>query len=188
MESKKPTFFGLNVDSNRTPFILVFAIFGLWLACWILVSLFVNDWSERGQFGDMFGAVNALFSGLAFGGIIYTILLQREELNAQRKELELTRLEFKEQNETLRLQRFENVYFNLLTIHYQLVENLTHKELRGRIVLMNTINQWNDSLGTKRILEYKAEHYEEYLRDYQAFIFGHQYYLSHYVQSIKSLY
>ena len=37
------------------------------------------DWQTRGQFGDVFGVVNALFSGLAFAGIVYTILTQREE-------------------------------------------------------------------------------------------------------------
>jgi hypothetical protein len=43
----------------------------------------------RGQFGDIFGGVNALFTGLAFAGIIYTILLQRHELEVQRTELRL---------------------------------------------------------------------------------------------------
>ena len=34
--------------------------------------LFTTSWDkdERGTFGDMFGAVNALFSGLAFAGLI----------------------------------------------------------------------------------------------------------------------
>lgn len=51
------------------------------------------DWQSRGQFGDLFGAVNATFSGLAFAGLIYAILLQREDLALQRTELELTRQE-----------------------------------------------------------------------------------------------
>lgn len=41
-----------------------------------------------GQFGDQFGAVNALFSGLAFAGLIITILQQRKGWYYQRKELE----------------------------------------------------------------------------------------------------
>jgi uncharacterized protein (DUF3084 family) len=41
----------------------------------------------------MFGATNALFSALAFAGVLYTIHLQREELGLQRQELEQTRLE-----------------------------------------------------------------------------------------------
>jgi hypothetical protein len=45
----------------------------------------------RGTFGDMFGAVNALFSGLAFACIFYSLLQQREDLRLQREELEETR-------------------------------------------------------------------------------------------------
>jgi hypothetical protein len=52
-----------------------------------------KDWPSRGTFGDMFGVVTALFSGLALGGVIYAILLQAEELSLQRAELELTRRE-----------------------------------------------------------------------------------------------
>lgn len=59
------------------------------------VYALLPDWPSRGQFGDVFGAVNALFSGLAFTGLIYTVFLQREELSLQRKELELTRQELK---------------------------------------------------------------------------------------------
>jgi hypothetical protein len=51
------------------------------------------DWQTRGQFGDLFGAVNATFSGLAFAGLIYAILLQRNDLALQRVELQLTREE-----------------------------------------------------------------------------------------------
>lgn len=52
-------------------------------------------WAQRGQFGDMFGAINALFSGLALGGVIYAIFLQREELHLQRRELASTRDELR---------------------------------------------------------------------------------------------
>lgn len=47
------------------------------------------------RFQDYFAAITALFSGLAFLGIVCAILLQREELSLQRKELELTRKELK---------------------------------------------------------------------------------------------
>ena len=58
-----------------------------WFACyWLLV-----DSETRGTFGDMFGTINALFSGLAFAGVIYTILLQTQELKYQREDNEMTR-------------------------------------------------------------------------------------------------
>lgn len=94
-------------------------IIGLWLANWLL--LFFGDEASRGTTGDMFGVVNALFSGFAFLGIIYTILLQREELKLQRKELRDTRKEFEIQNETLKIQRFENTLFNMLSFLNELV-------------------------------------------------------------------
>jgi hypothetical protein len=59
----------------------------------VAVYFSLPDWPTRGQFGDLFGAVNATFSGLAFAGLIYAILLQREDLQLQRTELELTRQE-----------------------------------------------------------------------------------------------
>jgi hypothetical protein len=54
---------------------------------------FGPEMASRGQFGDIFGGVNALFTGLAFAGLIYTILLQRRELELQRDERRLTREE-----------------------------------------------------------------------------------------------
>lgn len=53
-------------------------IIGLWVLSWILITYNVAEWSNRGTFGDMFGAVNSLFSGLALIGITYSIYLQIE--------------------------------------------------------------------------------------------------------------
>ncbi|HGS4675811.1 MULTISPECIES: hypothetical protein [Vibrio] len=64
----------------------------------LVIILFSNYWflldkDPIGQsaFGSMFGASSALFSGLAFLGLIYTIFLQMKELSLQRDELKLTR-------------------------------------------------------------------------------------------------
>jgi len=54
---------------------------------WLVDS---KDTVNRGTFGDMFGAVNALFSGLAFATLIYTTFLQRWELRETRRELART--------------------------------------------------------------------------------------------------
>lgn len=47
---------------------------------------FCFEVSDVGAFGDSFGAVNALFSGLALSGLVFTIILQQRELSAQRDE------------------------------------------------------------------------------------------------------
>lgn len=69
----------------------VLLVIGLWLFAYF--SLRGREATDRGTFGDMFGAVNALFSGLAFAGIIITIFLQSNELSLQRQELKETREE-----------------------------------------------------------------------------------------------
>lgn len=69
-----------------------------WAALGIAIYYGLPDWPSRGQFGDVFGAVNALFSGLAFAGVVYAIVLQRRELALQREEMELSRKEPAAQN------------------------------------------------------------------------------------------
>lgn len=68
-------------------------VFVTWAVSGLLIWQFVEK-DSRGTFGDMFGAINALFSGLALFGIIISILIQQNELNLQRKELKYTRKEF----------------------------------------------------------------------------------------------
>jgi hypothetical protein len=72
---------------------------GIAIAVWIATPFLVK-WQypligERGQFGDLFGSINALFSGLAFVGVIVAILLQKQELGLQRRELRDSRVEMK---------------------------------------------------------------------------------------------
>ncbi|MDE1206566.1 hypothetical protein [Tenacibaculum larymnensis] len=76
---------------------VVFGVLSV-LLIWFFSAIIIDsiyDSSDRGTFGDMFGAVNALFSGLALFGIIVSILIQQKELNLQRLELSDTRKEFK---------------------------------------------------------------------------------------------
>lgn len=72
---------------------LIIGVFIFWAISANLIFVFLDNWSERGSFGDLFGAVNSLFSGLAFAALIYTIVLQREEIKENRKEILLNRKE-----------------------------------------------------------------------------------------------
>lgn len=127
----------LHKDSNNKdrPFLwtsigVTVLIIGLWfLTYFLLINKTPN---ERGTIGDMFGSINALFSGLALAGIILTILLQRRELKLQREELRDTRKEFETQNETLKLQRFENTFFNLLNLHHQIVNAIDYRFYKSK--------------------------------------------------------
>jgi hypothetical protein len=103
----------------------------IWAASWFFTMKYFGDWQDRANFGDMFGAVNSLFAGLAFAGIIITVYMQSKELALQRDELKLTRDELRgqkeqliTQNETLRRQRFENTFFQLLRNHQDIVNGI----------------------------------------------------------------
>lgn len=61
----------------------------------LVIFTTINQPEERGTFGDMFGAINALFTGFAFAGVIVTILMQQKELKLQREEMKLQREEMK---------------------------------------------------------------------------------------------
>ena len=160
------------------------------VSLWIFTLCTVKDmgYTERGTFGDMFGGLNALFSGLAFAGIILTILLQRNELKLQREELKDTRAEFKTQNETLKIQRFEHTFFNLLDQHHQIVNSIdfryykkkeiyqtgyiTKNEvhgidkeiviIHGRDVFRHRYKKFNDELSKN-----SSDYVNVYLRNYE---------------------
>jgi hypothetical protein len=52
----------------------------LWLGYLVVLLIATNDFARPGQFGDSFGALNALFSGLAMVGVVTAIILQSFEL------------------------------------------------------------------------------------------------------------
>lgn len=63
-------------------------VFGIWSASALGLYLFASDFSKSGTFGDSFGVLNTLFSGLAFAGIIVSIKMQNDEMREQRKEIQ----------------------------------------------------------------------------------------------------
>jgi len=94
--------------------------------------------SSSGVFGDSFGVLTSLFSGLAFAGLIITIVMQRDELALQRQELNLTREELsgqkeemRAQNKTLKVQRFENTFFKMLEFLESCRHDVFYQEFQG---------------------------------------------------------
>ncbi|MEQ8713163.1 MAG: hypothetical protein RIC80_09095 [Cyclobacteriaceae bacterium] len=95
-----------------------------WLGVSAVVYFLFQDGKalSPGNAGDMFGAVNALFSALAFAFLIYTALMQREELKLQREELRETRKE---------LARSAEAHQELVKISSQSLEIGKKQYLRG---------------------------------------------------------
>lgn len=108
---------------------------------------------KAGVFGDSFGVLTSLFSGLAFAGIVLTILLQREELQLQRKELSLTREELKltreelqKQHITIKHQNFENTFFQMLRLHNDIVNAIDLRD--SSMATRNVISTGRDCFVT----------------------------------------
>jgi len=98
--------------------------------------------SRRALFGDSFGAVNALVSALAFAGMIVAFVLQRYELRLQRKELKDSRdemerqtMQFEFQNENIRIQRFENLFYNMLNLQQEIVDGLKYNYVDKEVIV-----------------------------------------------------
>jgi len=86
---------------------LVGVVLVLWASAPLLVAHLYNAMHERGQFGDLFGSINSLFSGLAFAGLFYTIYLQSRQLQVAQTELGLQRQELRLQREEMAASRDE---------------------------------------------------------------------------------
>lgn len=59
--------------------------------------------TRTGQFGDSAGAINALFSALAFFGVLWTLIIQRQDS---------------------KIARFENTFFQMLSLQQEIVKDL----------------------------------------------------------------
>lgn len=99
---------------------------------WFLVSINLLVETQFGNVGDRFQILNTLFAGLAFGVLIYTILLQQKELELQRTQLELNRKETERSANALEQQAQSLHYSKLVaftsSLPYLLV-GIAHKSL-----------------------------------------------------------
>jgi hypothetical protein len=160
---------------------------------WWLPATYGGTGSEQGIFGDRFGAINALFSGLAFAGLIVAIVLQRRELELQRRELRETRAEFRQQRQqmeaqtlSLRRQTFENTFFQLLRAHNDIVNAIDLRDYRAGAIVKTVgrdcfrifyarLKKAHAELaveGGRGLAELIAAAYDEFFRKHQADV-GH---------------
>lgn len=114
---------------------------GLWLSYFYVAAKGGAEaegdiFNARGLFGDSWGGVNALISAFAFAGVIVTLFLQNRDLNLQRKEMARQREEFEKENETLKYQRFENLFYNMLNLQQEIVTGLRYDYQEKQTILV----------------------------------------------------
>jgi hypothetical protein len=86
-----------------------------------------QDHNRWGVFGDYIGGtLGAIFSFATLIAILYTISLQKEDLELTREEIKKSSEALEAQSKTLKIQRFENTFFELLRFHHDNVSNMKH--------------------------------------------------------------
>lgn len=146
----------MNVTENKIMKI------GGFVALIIIGSVLFTYWLMNGKskdeleaFSNMFGGLNTLFSGFAFGGIILTILLQKNELTLQRQELVETREELRrtaeaqEKAEKALNRQAENLKISAKLSALSTLVNYYGEELSNNKGIMGLTNDSSNSL-TKR--------------------------------------
>lgn len=114
------------------------SVLGIWLSyLYVSKQSDVSDMmTARGVFGDSWGGVNAIISAFAFAGVIVTLFLQNRDLNLQRREMARQREEFEKENETLKYQRFENLFYNMLNLQQEIVAGLRYEYTEDEYILV----------------------------------------------------
>jgi hypothetical protein len=123
--------------------IFVILVWGLCLGAtlWAMKPSESRKLESYGRFGDVFGSVNALFTGVAIIGLVYTSILQRAQTQAQLAQIEMQKTEssrqMREQFLTARLnvqaavsQAYTGIYSMFLSDPNNRAGNSTHATLR----------------------------------------------------------
>ena len=126
------------------PVIVAFAIAaGVWIINWIYGQTL--PLGERGIFGDMFGAVNSLFSGLAFVGVIYAITMQRHEIAIARQDIRYTKeilddqkAQLERRNEETKKQTFEATFFQLVRLFSDLTNQIDLQRTQNAVTIVTS--------------------------------------------------
>ena len=176
-------------STTRWGLITVLAIVGVIVILGLIeagVYISFHKWEHRGLLGDMFGVGNAIFSALAFAGVILAILMQKRELELQRQELKWTRTEVKGQKEqlqvqaeTLKKQTLENTLFQLLRLHQETLQAVRYyhgTERRGREAIPHLarefLNTYNESDRSASADERIRAAYKKFHQKFQSYT-GH---------------
>lgn len=123
--------------------------------------------SDMGEYGDVYGGLNTLFTGLAFIGLIVTILQQHREMKETREEFVAQTKQFEEQTRLLNEQIEEQKNYNRdqkeLVILQQKKEDV-YKRLEYLLKLeenieLRVLNSKFETIGAK------GPEYKEVLRE-----------------------
>jgi hypothetical protein len=151
------------------------------------IILLILNWPPKefylnrsGLFGDSFGMLNTLFSGLAFAGLIITIHLQRQELS--------------ESKAFFQKERFEESFFRLLDYYRQnlhdirVVDHHTKEIHAGVGALNHLIKRLNVSLRPfNSLLSHGSDGYDMYCFKLFKLAYNTQFHQTRYLGTIECI-
>ena len=129
---------------------------------------------RQGTFGDSFGTLNALFSGLAFSGVLITLFWQRKDLSETQRQI--------------KSQQVESQFYNMLTLQHGAIQGFDLKR-NGRVVMVgrDCFKTWLKQLRDNYSSSTSA-HKENVVSAYAALWSRHQGDLSLYFRSLYSVF
>ncbi len=138
-------------SSNKTLIIIILVIILTWAGSAALTILMIDNWSDRGTFGDLFGGINSLFSGLALAGLLYTIISSKDDIDRQREEIELNRKELIKSRKTQeKSERALEEQVNQMRISIKISGLKTLIDYHSSILLKKNITQEKRDLATQK--------------------------------------
>lgn len=175
-----------NINKERKYFHLMWGLFILIAIIWfsykhwipLISGIYLDDpyyLNNSGVFGDSFGALNTLFSGLAFAGIIISIFLQSQELKETRKEL-------RGQKNALEKQNFEETFFQLLRLHNEIITSLNYDNRKGRACFEEFYKQFR--MTNQKFIEKKPKNIN---KTFLAFHEDYHPYVGHYFRNLYQI-
>lgn len=132
-----------------------------------------------GPFGDSFGALTSIFSGLTLAGLITTIFLQSSEMHQMQRDREKQEESLQRREKEIMNERFENTFFKLLEFYNQNINNIEIERgrtnelrtYRGREAVAKfipfTINKIDLEMATFCLLRLEGAYIDSLKSDYK---------------------
>jgi hypothetical protein len=154
--------------------------FLIFIGLLFLLTLYIKGTTKDsvimlGTVGDFFGGMlNPLFALLGLFALLATIKIQSKELKKASKQLKLSKKEMKrsskaleEQSLSIKLQNFENTFFNMLDLYNSIVHNIMFEKLsEGQRDIKNII--YNAPINNSQRMYFFGKelffHNNEYIR------------------------
>lgn len=98
-----------------------------------------NDLEKKGQFGDSFGVLNSLFTGLGFAGLVVTLVMQQRQISKQSQE-------FQQQLNDAAIRRYEENLFQIFSLYQDALKSVVSTKDGKTLNARDALNASTDHL------------------------------------------